>query len=57
MAFNSFASVMRLMTDRKGVTALEYGVIAAPIIGAIATIVGTLGTSLGTTFTNISNSL
>jgi pilus assembly protein Flp/PilA len=50
MPFKGFASVMRLMTDRKGVTALEYGVIAAAIIVAIATVVGTLGTSLSTTF-------
>jgi Flp pilus assembly pilin Flp len=48
---------MRLMTDRKGVTALEYGVLTAAIIVAIATIVGSLSTTLSTTFTSMANAL
>jgi pilus assembly protein Flp/PilA len=55
MLLHHFVLVRRLINDRKGVTALEYGVIAAAMIVAIATVVGTLGTTLSTTFTNISN--
>jgi pilus assembly protein Flp/PilA len=57
MLLHHFVLVRRLINDRKGVTALEYGVIAAAIIVAIATVVGTLGTTLSTTFTNISNAV
>lgn len=37
-----------LKSDRRGVTALEYGVIAAVIIGVVATAFTTLGTDLNT---------
>jgi pilus assembly protein Flp/PilA len=46
-----------LRQDRRGVTALEYGVIAAAIVLAISAIVVTMGTKLSNTFTNISNAL
>lgn len=35
-----------LKSDRRGVTALEYGVIAAVIIGVVATAFTALGTNL-----------
>lgn len=35
-----------LKADRKGVTALEYGVIAAVLVVAVATAVGTFGESI-----------
>jgi pilus assembly protein Flp/PilA len=44
---------LRLKTDRRGVTALEYGLIAALIAGVIITAVATLGTNISTTFTNL----
>ncbi len=57
MLLHSFVLVMRLMTDRKGVTALEYGVLAAAIILAVATILGSLSTTLSSTFTRLANAL
>ena len=48
-----FALLERVKIDRKGVTALEYGVIAAAIIVAIATVVTTLGTNISTTFATV----
>ncbi len=45
--------MLRLNNDRRGVTALEYGLIAA-VMGALIVIAMTsLGTSLGTAFTSI----
>ncbi len=41
---------IQLKTDRRAVTALEYGLIAAFIAGVIVTAVVTLGTTLSTTF-------
>ena len=43
----------RLHGDRRGVTALEYGLIAAVMGALIVTAVTSLGTSLGTAFTSI----
>ncbi|MCC8391165.1 Flp family type IVb pilin [Paraburkholderia sp. MMS20-SJTR3] len=47
----------RFLSDDKGVTAIEYGLIAGLIVLVIATAVTTLGTDLKTVFTNISNSI
>lgn len=42
-----------LKTDRRAVTALEYGLIAALIAGVIITAVATLGTNISTLFTTL----
>jgi Flp pilus assembly pilin Flp len=57
MLLHSFVLVLRLMTDRKGVTALEYGVLTAAIIVAVTTILGSLSTTLSTTFATMANAL
>jgi Flp pilus assembly pilin Flp len=44
---------LELKTDRRAVTALEYGVIA----GVVVTAFTTLGTGLNTAFTNVSKQL
>jgi len=46
-----------LRDDKRGVTAIEYGLIAAFIAVVIIVAVKALGTSLSTTFSNVSNSL
>jgi pilus assembly protein Flp/PilA len=51
------AELALLKADRKGVTALEYGVIAAAIIVAISATVYGLGTSLNTMFANVATNL
>ena len=43
--------------DSKGVTALEYGVIAAVIVVAVAGTIGAVGSNLSATFNTISTSL
>lgn len=43
--------------DERGVTAIEYGLIAAGISIAIATLVGGIGTELDKIFTAIKNAL
>lgn len=47
----------RFMSDRRAVTALEYGMIAALIAAVIVTAVSTVGSNLKTTFSNIGSSL
>jgi pilus assembly protein Flp/PilA len=47
----------RLATDERGVTAIEYGLIAAGIGVAILTVVNTVGGSLVAIFTTVSNDL
>jgi len=46
----------RLLADAVGVTALEYGLIAALIAVAAVTLMSTIGTSLTNTFNTISGS-
>ena len=46
-------SVKRFLKEEEGVTAIEYGLIAALIAMAIITAVALVGTNLTTTFNNI----
>jgi pilus assembly protein Flp/PilA len=52
-----FATLMRLFKNEDGVTAIEYGLIAALIAVAAVTVMGTVGTNLSATFTKIAGSL
>jgi pilus assembly protein Flp/PilA len=45
--------VRRLIGDRHGVTAIEYGLIAALIAVAAVVIMGTVGTNLSSTFSDV----
>jgi pilus assembly protein Flp/PilA len=47
----------KLLHDESGVTAIEYGLIAALIAVAAVTIMGTVGTNLTTTFSNVAAKL
>ena len=51
------AAVKRLRNDDRGVTALEYGVIAAAIVVTGLALLPTLGTTLNTLFTSINTKL
>ncbi len=46
-----------LYKDERGVTALEYGLIAALIAVVIIAAVGFLGTSVSTAFNSVANSI
>jgi len=52
-----FATLMRLVRNEDGVTAIEYGLIAALIAVAAVTVMGTVGTNLSTTFNTIAGKL
>jgi len=43
--------------NEQGATAIEYGLLAAGIAGAIIAVVAALGTQLNTTFSSISSQL
>jgi len=49
--------VSRFVTDETGVTAIEYGLIAALIAVVIIGAVSTLGTKLSATFSTVAGSL
>jgi len=46
-----------LMRDKRGATAIEYGLIAALIAVAAITAMTALGNQLTTTFNNVSNNM
>ena len=48
-----YDGIVRFLKDEEGVTAIEYGLIAALIAIAIIVGAGTLGTNLNTLFNNI----
>jgi pilus assembly protein Flp/PilA len=52
-----YLSARALVTDRKGVTALEYGLIASLIAVVIIASVTTLGTNIRDVFTTIGLSI
>jgi len=47
----------KLIKDETGVTAIEYGLIAALIAVAAVTVMGTVGTNLSSTFSRVAASL
>jgi pilus assembly protein Flp/PilA len=51
------SAVKTFMADENGVTAIEYGLIAALVGVGIAVAAQTLGSNLSTLFTNIGSSL
>jgi pilus assembly protein Flp/PilA len=57
MMFALMNKFHQLKNDRRGVTALEYGLIAAIMAGILVTILGTFGSDLSTTFTHIGTTL
>ena len=52
-----FTSLIKLMRNEDGATAIEYGLIAALIAVAAVTIMGTVGTNLTSTFTTVASKL
>jgi len=55
---STFTSAVRtFIADEEGVTALEYGLIAALIAVAILTTVATLGTNMKAIFKTVSDAL
>ncbi len=53
----SARAVTALLRDQSGVTAIEYGLIAALIAVAAVTVMGTVGTNLSTTFSTVAGDL
>ena len=47
----------RLIEDSRGVTAIEYGLIAALIAVAAVVVMGTVGTNLSGVFSQVASSL
>ena len=50
-------TVSRLIGDGRGVTAIEYGLIAALIAVAAVVVMGTVGTNLSGVFSQVASSL
>ena len=51
------SAIQKFIRDEQGVTAIEYGLIAALIAVAVIVAVKTLGTNLSTMFTSIAASV
>ena len=49
--------LMKLLKDRQGATAIEYGLIAALIAVVIITVLRTAGTDLSSVFNNVATNL
>ena len=50
-------AISRLIEDSRGVTAIEYALIAAMIIVVAIAIIGSVGTNLSTTFSTVAAAL
>jgi pilus assembly protein Flp/PilA len=49
--------ILKILRNKKGATAIEYGLIAALIAVAAVTAMGSLGNKLGTTFNNVKDKM
>ena len=56
-SLRAYGALTSLGKDQKGVTAVEYGVIAALIIVVCIAAITLVGTNLSTTFSNIGSSV
>ncbi len=52
-----FKTIQKFARDNKGVTLIEYGLIAVLIGVAVVAILGTVGTNLNTTFSKVSTAI
>jgi len=52
-----FATLVKLIKNEDGATAIEYGLIAALIAVAAVTVMGTVGTNLSSTFNTVATKL
>lgn len=52
-----FRVLLRLLSDDTGVTAIEYGLIAALISIAAVTVMSTVGTNISSVFNTVANDL
>jgi pilus assembly protein Flp/PilA len=50
-------TIYRFLREESGATAIEYGLLAAGVAGAIIAVVITLGTQIGNQFTSVDNAL
>jgi Flp pilus assembly pilin Flp len=50
-------NVLAVVYDRKGVSSLEYGILAVAIVGAVATAALTLTTDLTDLFTSVATAI
>ncbi|WP_424136017.1 Flp family type IVb pilin [Roseomonas chloroacetimidivorans] len=53
MLSHLLSQTLNTLRDRKGVTAAEYAVLAAAIVGVVALAAASLGTEITNKFTNI----
>jgi pilus assembly protein Flp/PilA len=53
----SFMVLRRLIEDSRGVTAIEYGLIAALIAVAAVVVMGTIGSNISSTFNTVAGKL
>ena len=53
----NLVSLCRLLKNEEGVTAIEYGLIAALIAVAAVVVMGTVGTNLSGVFSQVASSL
>ena len=52
-----FALIKQIRSSERGVSAMEYAVIASAVIIAIAVLVKTIGSKAGNSFSNVSGKL
>jgi len=57
MVQNMLVVLRAMLNDRKGISALEYAILAAGILGVIATAVGTLSGPINNLFAKVVNDL
>jgi len=57
MLGNVIGRILGVLPDRKGVSSLEYAVLAVAVLGALAVVISSISTDVTTLFTDLKNAI
>jgi Flp pilus assembly pilin Flp len=57
MLGNMIGRILCILHDRKGVSSLEYAILAVAILGGLTAVIANISTDVGTLFTDLYNAI
>jgi Flp pilus assembly pilin Flp len=54
---NMIGRILSVLHDRKGVSSLEYAILAVAVLGGLTAVIASISTDVGTLFTDLKNAI